>query len=52
VTCTWQVSGRSLIPFEEQVELDLAYIRARSLLVDAQILLRTVSAVLNGRGAY
>jgi lipopolysaccharide/colanic/teichoic acid biosynthesis glycosyltransferase len=52
VTCTWQVSGRSTIPFERQVELDLAYIRARSLLVDAQILLRTVPAVLNGRGAY
>jgi lipopolysaccharide/colanic/teichoic acid biosynthesis glycosyltransferase len=52
VTCTWQVSGRSLIPFEQQVELDLAYIRTRSLLVDTQILLRTVPAVLSGRGAY
>lgn len=52
VTCTWQVSGRSMIPFEEQVEMDLAYIRTRGLLVDAQILLRTVRAVLNGRGAY
>jgi lipopolysaccharide/colanic/teichoic acid biosynthesis glycosyltransferase len=52
VTCTWQVSGRSLIPFEQQVELDLAYIRTRSLLLDAQILLRTVPAVLSGRGSY
>lgn len=52
VTCIWQVSGRSLIPFEHQVELDLAYIRRRSLLLDAQILLRTVPAVLGGRGAY
>jgi len=52
VTCTWQVSGRSLIPFERQVKLDLAYIRTRSLLVDVQILLRTVPAVLSGRGAY
>lgn len=52
VTCIWQVSGRSLIPFEDQVELDLAYIRRRSLLLDAQILLRTVPAVLSGRGAY
>lgn len=52
LTCTWQVSGRSLIPLEQQVELDLAYIRTRSLLVDAQILLRTVPAVLSGRGAY
>lgn len=52
VTCIWQVSGRSMIPFEGQVELDLAYIRRRSLLLDAQILLRTVPAVLSGHGAY
>jgi lipopolysaccharide/colanic/teichoic acid biosynthesis glycosyltransferase len=52
VTCTWQVSGRSLIPFEQQVELDLAYIRTRSLLLDVEILLRTVPAVLSGRGAH
>jgi hypothetical protein len=37
---------------EQQVELDLAYIRTRSLLLDAQILLRTVPAVLSGRGAH
>jgi lipopolysaccharide/colanic/teichoic acid biosynthesis glycosyltransferase len=52
VTCIWQVSGRSLIPFEHQVELDLAYIRTRSLRLDVSILLRTVPAVLGGRGAY
>jgi lipopolysaccharide/colanic/teichoic acid biosynthesis glycosyltransferase len=52
VTCTWQVTGRSLIPFEQQVELDLAYIRTRSLRVDAQILFRTVPAVLSGHGAH
>jgi lipopolysaccharide/colanic/teichoic acid biosynthesis glycosyltransferase len=52
LTCTWQVSGRSLIPFEHQVELDLAYIRSRSLRLDVSILLRTVPAVLSGRGAY
>jgi lipopolysaccharide/colanic/teichoic acid biosynthesis glycosyltransferase len=52
VTCSWQVSGRSLIPFKQQVEMDLAYIRARSLLLDVQILLRTMPAVLSGRGAY
>lgn len=51
VTCIWQVSGRSLIPFEQQVELDLSYIRKRSLLLDTQILLLTVPAVLRGRGA-
>jgi len=51
VTCTWQVGGRSSVPFEKQIELDLHYIRTRSLLLDAQILLRTVPAVLSGRGA-
>jgi len=52
ITCTWQVSGRSLIPFEEQVELDLGYIRTRSLALDFALLLRTIPAVLSGRGAY
>jgi lipopolysaccharide/colanic/teichoic acid biosynthesis glycosyltransferase len=52
VTCIWQVSGRSAISFEQQVELDLNYIRKRSLLLDLQILVITVPAVLSGRGAY
>lgn len=52
VTCTWQVAGRSSITFEQQIELDLQYIRTRSLLLDARILLRTVPAVLTGRGAH
>ena len=52
LTCTWQVSGRSLISFEDQVELDLRYIREQRLAVDLRILLRTLPAVLSGRGAY
>ena len=52
LTCTWQVSGRSDIPFEEQVELDLDYIRQRSFAFDLELLLRTVPAVLSGRVAY
>ena len=52
VTCIWQVSGRSRLSFEQQVELDLIYIRTRSLLLDVKILVRTVPAVLSGRGAY
>lgn len=52
LTCIWQVKGRSLIPFEQQVELDLTYIRKRSLLLDAQLLLLTVPAVFSGRGAH
>lgn len=52
ITCIWQVTGRSDIPFEEQVNLDLRYINERSLLLDVKLLLMTVPAVLFARGAY
>ena len=52
MTGLWQVSGRSDIPFDEMVLLDLYYIENWSLGLDLQILLRTVPAVLTGRGAY
>ncbi len=52
LTCIWQVSGRSDIPFKQQVQLDLQYIRSRSILTDFWIILKTVPAVLLGRGAY
>ncbi|MEO8056479.1 MAG: sugar transferase, partial [Acidobacteriota bacterium] len=52
VTGLWQVSGRNEIPrFEEWTNLDLAYIDNWSLALDAKILLRTIPAVLTGRGA-
>lgn len=52
ITCIWQVSGRSDIPFREQVQLDLQYIRSQSLWADILLLLKTIPAVLLGRGAY
>ena len=52
LTCLWQVSGRSDIPFQKQVSLDKEYISSRSLKQDLLILLRTVPAILSGRGAY
>jgi exopolysaccharide biosynthesis polyprenyl glycosylphosphotransferase len=52
LTCIWQVSGRSNIPFEGQVRLDVQYIETRSFWRDVWILLKTVPAVLLGRGAY
>ncbi|MGE0708215.1 MAG: sugar transferase [Planctomycetota bacterium] len=52
ITCIWQVSGRSTIPFPRQVEMDLDYIRRRSLLLDLALLVRTIPAVLDSRGAY
>jgi exopolysaccharide biosynthesis polyprenyl glycosylphosphotransferase len=52
ITCIWQVSGRSDIPFAQQVELDAAYIESQSLWMDIKLLLKTIPAVLLGRGAY
>ncbi|WP_439105572.1 sugar transferase [Congregibacter sp.] len=52
ITCIWQVSGRSDIPFDEQVQLDIRYIHERSLWMDIRLLFATVPAVLFARGAY
>jgi len=52
LTCIWQVSGRADVPFAGQVQMDIAYIRERSLAADLRLLWRTVPAVLLGRGAY
>lgn len=52
ITCIWQVSGRSEITFAEQVELDVDYIDSHGFLTDIKILLKTVPAVLLGKGAY
>ncbi|MER7519446.1 sugar transferase [Streptomyces sp. NPDC126499] len=52
ITCVWQVSGRSDIPFAEQVRMDLDYIANWSLGLDIRLLIRTVPAVLGRRGAY
>lgn len=51
LTCIWQISGRSQIPFDQQVELDLEYIRTRSFWGDIVIILKTIPAVLFARGA-
>ena len=52
ITCIWQVSGRSNIPFPQQVQLDTEYIQSQSLLLDIKLLLKTIPAVLLSRGAY
>ena len=52
ITCEWQVGGRNTITsFEEWVEMDLRYIDNWSLWLDIKILLRTIPAVLFGKGA-
>lgn len=52
ITCTWQVSGRSDIPFDQWMRLDLEYIDSWSFWQDIRICLRTVPAVLLSRGAH
>ena len=52
ITCIWQVSGRSEIPFSGQVRLDLEYIQSAGLFNDLRILVKTIPAVLAGKGAY
>ncbi len=52
LTCIWQVSGRSELPFEQQVRLDAQYIDSHSILLDLSLLLKTIPAILSGRGAY
>ncbi len=51
LTCYWQCSGRNNINFDEWVELDLKYIRERSLWTDIKIIFKTIPAVLSGDGA-
>src|SRR5436190_8804264 len=51
LTCLWQISGRNSINFQQWMELDLQYIDNWTLRLDFKILLKTVPAVLGGRGA-
>lgn len=51
ITCLWQIGGRSEIDFSGQVALDVRYIETASPLADLKILLKTVPAVVAGKGA-
>src|SRR5436309_11363239 len=52
MTGLWQVSGRSDLPWEEAVRLDLRYVENWSLILDMQILWKSCPAVFHGSGAY
>lgn len=52
LTCLWQIAGRSSIPFEKWMQLDLQYIDGWSFWLDLQILMRTIPAVIRGFGAF
>lgn len=51
ITGIWQVSGRNEVPFEEWMRMDARYIRKTSLWTDLKILIKTIWAVISGRGA-
>jgi lipopolysaccharide/colanic/teichoic acid biosynthesis glycosyltransferase len=52
LTGLWQISGRSDLPWEEAVRLDLRYVENWSLALDLQILWKTARAVVRASGAY
>lgn len=52
LTCIWQISGRSDIPFSQQVKLDKEYILSQGFFADLWILIKTVPAIFTGKGAY
>lgn len=52
--CTglWQVTGRNSVSFKKMVELDLIYIKNRSLIYDIRIILKTIVIILKPNNAY
>ncbi len=52
LTCTWQISGRSHLSFDEWMKLDIAYIDSWSLTQDLTLIWKTIKVVINADGAY
>jgi lipopolysaccharide/colanic/teichoic acid biosynthesis glycosyltransferase len=52
MTGIWQISGRSDVGYDAMVEMDLRYLRDASFITDLSILLRTIPAVVSGKGAW
>jgi lipopolysaccharide/colanic/teichoic acid biosynthesis glycosyltransferase len=52
ITGLWQIGGRAEIDFPRQVQLDIQYIESQSFWGDVTILVKTIPAVLSGKGAY
>jgi exopolysaccharide biosynthesis polyprenyl glycosylphosphotransferase len=52
ITCLWQINGRNDIDYTTWMNYDLQYVDRWSLGLDARLLLKTIPAVLSGRGAY
>jgi lipopolysaccharide/colanic/teichoic acid biosynthesis glycosyltransferase len=50
LTGTWQVYGRSRVPFKEMVEMDIEYLKEQSILQDFKLIVLTLPVMLQGRG--
>jgi lipopolysaccharide/colanic/teichoic acid biosynthesis glycosyltransferase len=50
LTGPWQIYGRSRVPFQEMVEMDIAYLRRQTLLEDLKLIALTVPVMIKGRG--
>ena len=52
LTGIWQVSGRADVGFDKMIDMDIAYTRSQSILLDLMLVALTFRAVATGRGAY
>jgi lipopolysaccharide/colanic/teichoic acid biosynthesis glycosyltransferase len=52
ITCLSKVHGRGELSVQEQIELDLEYVRTRTLALDLKIMFLTVVRAFTGRGAF
>jgi undecaprenyl-phosphate galactose phosphotransferase len=52
ITGLWQIEARNEATFEERIKMDLKYIKERSFWLDLKIVLKTIKAMLTGKGAY
>jgi lipopolysaccharide/colanic/teichoic acid biosynthesis glycosyltransferase len=50
LTGPWQVYGRSAVPFDEMVEMDIAYLRNQSILEDIKLIVLTIPVMILARG--
>ena len=51
ITGLWQISGRSDVTFDERLKIDLEYSSTKSFIKDIHIILKTISKVLQKKGA-
>lgn len=52
LTCFWQAYGRSALSFEDWMDMDMKYIQRRSFMLDIELIIKTIVAVIFKRGAY